>query len=72
MRSQAASRLGAPWPQHQVGLLGFGEPQRDPGKEQVPERQDLLARILHGRDHGDADCATLGEKSPTGRRRCAG
>ena len=38
-------------------LVGFGEPQRNPDREQVTGRQGLLARILDGADDRNADGA---------------
>jgi uncharacterized membrane protein YjjP (DUF1212 family) len=41
-------------------VLGFGQAQRDPGREQVPDGDDPLAGILHRPHHGDPDRPTLG------------
>ncbi len=46
----------------QGDVVAFGQPQRDPGREQVADGQDLLARVLHRPDHADADRAALGQQ----------
>ena len=50
----------------QADLVGLGEPQRDPGGEQVAQGDDLLARVLHRPDHADPDRAALGEQQRQG------
>jgi hypothetical protein len=45
-----------------AGLFGFGEPQRDPHGEQVPEGQHLLARVLQRCHDNNTDGAALGQQ----------
>ena len=44
------------------GLGGFGHPQPDPHRKQLPDRQDLFRGVLHGGDDRNSDGATLGEQ----------
>src|SRR5207249_2355108 len=50
----------------EVDVPGFGQPQRDAGREQVPKCEDLLARVLGGGDDVYAAGAALGEEQPEG------
>ncbi len=50
-----------------VGLFAFGHPQRDADREQVAQRKDFLARILHRADHDDPGGAALRQQQGQGR-----
>jgi hypothetical protein len=45
--------------EHHVDLVGFIQPHRDPGGEQVPQVDHFFARVLQGADHADADRPAL-------------
>ena len=55
--------------EHHVHLLGLIEPHGDPGGEQVPEGDHVLARVLQRGDHAVADRPALGGQ---GRQRGLG
>ena len=59
----AVVRVGA---EGQADVFGFVDPQPDPDGEQVPLRDDVLARVLHRADDDDADGAALGEQQRQG------
>ena len=45
--------------EHHVDLVGFVQPHGDPGGEQVPQVDHVLARVLQRPDHAHADGAAL-------------
>ena len=59
---QLAGRAAVPGAvaEHHVHLLGFIEPHRDPVREQVPDGQHVLARVLQRGHHAVADRPALG------------
>jgi len=54
MRSQSAPSISRAIAEDEIDLFRLGQAQPDPDGEQVSERHDLLAAVLHERDHVDA------------------
>ena len=66
MRSHEGAPVAGAVAEDHVHLLRLGQPQPDAGREQVPERQHVLTRVLQRGDHVHADRPALGQQQAEG------